>query len=138
MVSNLGRTCPFALSLMNITMAESNSTYSSKMNVPKNCNKSKEGLWIFNTAGAQYYRQCRRYFDRDLEIEMRIASGQSNKDSLLKQKYHYTHPKSATKIFYHSKPRYPEATRFWYMKSITHHTKSKISLRTPNQLGIAK
>jgi hypothetical protein len=52
MVSNLGRTCPFALSLMNITMAESNSTYSSKMNVPKNCNKSEECLQIFNPTGA--------------------------------------------------------------------------------------
>jgi hypothetical protein len=33
-------------------MAESNSTYSSKMNVPKDCNKSEEFLWIFNPTRA--------------------------------------------------------------------------------------
>jgi hypothetical protein len=48
MVFNLGCTCPFALSLMNITVAESNPTYSSKINVPKNCNKFEECLQIFN------------------------------------------------------------------------------------------
>jgi hypothetical protein len=54
-VSNLGCTCVFALKLMNITGAEINSTYSSKMNVPKKCKKLEECLWIFNTAGAPAY-----------------------------------------------------------------------------------
>jgi hypothetical protein len=51
MVSDLGRTCPFVLSLMNITVAKSNSIYSSKMNVLRNYNKSKECLRIFNING---------------------------------------------------------------------------------------
>jgi hypothetical protein len=37
---------------MNMTMAERNSTYSSKMNVPKNCKELEEYLQIFNIAGA--------------------------------------------------------------------------------------
>jgi hypothetical protein len=55
MVSNLGRTCPFVLNLMNITKAERNSTCSIEMNVPKKCKKSKECLQIFSTAGAPAY-----------------------------------------------------------------------------------
>jgi hypothetical protein len=55
MVPNLGRTCPFVLNLMKITKAERNSTYSSKMNVPKKCKKSEECLQIFNTARALAY-----------------------------------------------------------------------------------
>jgi hypothetical protein len=45
----------FALNLMNITGVERNSTYSSKMNVPKNCKKSEECLQIFNTVEALTY-----------------------------------------------------------------------------------
>jgi hypothetical protein len=44
MVSNLGHTYPFAYCLMNIIEAERNSTYSSEMNVPKNCKKFEECL----------------------------------------------------------------------------------------------
>jgi hypothetical protein len=78
MVSNLGHTCPFALNLMNITMVESNSTYSSKMNVPKNCNKSEEFLWIFNPTLASLV-----------------------KISLLKLKYHCNHPMVGGLQHYH-------------------------------------
>jgi hypothetical protein len=55
MVSNHGCTCPFALILMNITMIERNSTYSFKMNVPKNCKEFEECLQIFNTTAAPAY-----------------------------------------------------------------------------------
>jgi hypothetical protein len=55
MVFDLRCTCPFALSLMNITVTEKNSSYSFKMNVPKNCKESEECLWIINTAGAPTY-----------------------------------------------------------------------------------
>jgi hypothetical protein len=60
-----------------------------------------------------------------LKCALHLAN--SAKISMLKRKYHCTHPKSATKIFYPSKPKYPEASTFWYMKSITHHSKLKVS-----------
>jgi hypothetical protein len=44
MVPDLGCTCPLVLNLMDITKAERNSKYSSKMNVPKKYKKSKECL----------------------------------------------------------------------------------------------
>jgi hypothetical protein len=67
-------------------------------------------------------------------------SGLANlaKISMLKWKYHCTHPDFAIKIFYLSKPKYHEARRFWYMKLIAHHSKSKLFHRIPNNLGIAK
>ena len=58
MVFDLGCTCPFVLSLMNITVVDRNSTYSSKMNVPKHCKESEECLQIFNTAGPEPMRRC--------------------------------------------------------------------------------
>jgi hypothetical protein len=45
---------------------------------------------------------------------------------------------SATKLFNPFKPRYHETSRFWYMKSIIHHSKLKDFPRIPNQLVIAK
>ena len=44
MVFDLGCTYPFALILMDITMAKKNSTYISKMNVLRNCKESEECL----------------------------------------------------------------------------------------------
>jgi hypothetical protein len=55
MVYNHGCPCPFALILMNNTVAERNSTYSFKMNVPKNCKESDKHLLIFNIARAPAY-----------------------------------------------------------------------------------
>jgi hypothetical protein len=52
MVFDLGCICPFALILMDITVAKKNSTYISEMNVPRNCKESEECLQIFNTVGA--------------------------------------------------------------------------------------
>jgi uncharacterized membrane protein len=59
MVSNHGCTCPFALILMNFILAKTNSTYTFKMNVPKNCKESEECLQIFNTAGTPAYPSMR-------------------------------------------------------------------------------
>jgi hypothetical protein len=55
MVSNLGRTYPFALILINITVVDKNSTNSFQINVPKNCKESEECLRIFNTTRAFAY-----------------------------------------------------------------------------------
>jgi hypothetical protein len=62
MVSNLGRTCPFVLSLMNITMAESNSTYGI---APKwMCQRIVTNLKSFYgfsiPPGPQHYCRCRQ------------------------------------------------------------------------------
>jgi hypothetical protein len=80
MVSNHGCTCPFAIILMNITVAERNSTIVSKW-MYQRIVKSLKSIYGFSTLlGPLPIRRCRLHSNRDPGIEMSIVLSQSNRD----------------------------------------------------------
>jgi hypothetical protein len=64
-------------------------------------------------------------------LKCALYSANPAKISMLKWEYHCIHSNSETKIFNTSKPRYHEETKYFWMISITHHSKSKKILCIP-------